>query len=92
MKTYQVNMPARTNFIAFVKANSPEEALAKADNEFVEFTVSLCHQCSNTIDEPVVSDGAELSDVFEVADDNEDAERFFEEWGGDEDEEDEDVV
>lgn len=83
MKIYRVQMPVHASFSTFVRADSREEALKKAE-EFEGHSVPICWQCAQTLDEALVGEVGDSSDVFEVEEGDEEAERFFEDWGDDE--------
>lgn len=59
MSRYHVWMKVVGTTCVEVEANSPEEAVDKAADEYCESSVNICHQCSDEISEPVITEAIE---------------------------------
>ena len=86
MSIYYISMPATGTFSAYVKAESPEEAIQKANDLFSDRDVSLCWHCSQKLDTPVIGPTEKEAEATLCDDDDADAAEFFHEWGNDDDE------
>jgi uncharacterized protein with PIN domain len=59
MSRYHVWMKVVGTTCVEIEANSPEEAIEKATDEYAESMVSICHQCSGEVSEPVITEAME---------------------------------
>lgn len=77
MSYYRISVPVTASAAIYVEANSPEEALEKAQDH-VGMSINICWHCGNHIDDPSVGEADSLDQVDEVTDD-EDLEKA-QEW------------
>lgn len=65
---YSVTMPVHASWTCYVKAESPEEAIKEATDKFEGRDISLCWQCSNDLDTPVVGEAVEIGNTYLLSD------------------------
>ena len=72
-RLWGVSMPVVATTIVYVRAESAEEAVQKANDNHADEFVGLCWHCANTIDEPMVGEVAgdnALDSAWEVDEDD----------------------
>ncbi|XAI95473.1 hypothetical protein [Microcystis phage Mvi-JY20] len=77
---YRVQMPIHASITVYVQAESLEDALEKANENYDGYTLSACWQCAEDIDEAMISGSTSINDVFEVDMSDSDEVEKAEEW------------
>ena len=70
MKIYSISMPVHAGTTVYVEADSPEEAIQKA-NVFEGMTISICHRCAKEVDGPTIGCTENFADNAVIVDDPE---------------------
>lgn len=63
MTQYRVWMRVVATTSVEIEADSAEEAMAKAYDEYGEGPVGICHQCSHEISEPTITEALEAVEI-----------------------------
>lgn len=56
---YRVAMKVYATAWVEVEADDPEEAMRRADDEYAETGISICHQCGHEMSDPTYGDPVE---------------------------------
>lgn len=62
---FSVAMKVRATAFVIVEADSAEEAIERANEDYEETGINICHQCSNDIDDPTYGPAFEAHELDE---------------------------